>query len=418
VYTITASAGANGAISPSGAVSVGHGASQTFTITPATGYHVADVLVDGGSVGAVASYTFTNVTTAHTIAASFSINQYTLTPSAGAHGTISPSSPVVLLFGANSPTFTMTPDSGYVVGDVQVDSVSVGAVTIYAFTNVSANHSIAVTFTPSGQVTVGPVPSAISTVNTCVTVPFNLARTVSTTLRGYSVKFTLSPNLTLCSGTASVTEGAFLNTGWTTSFHVTDNGGGTYTVDDVIVGTACGPAGATGLLFNIAVKSSAAGGNGTITVNSVKLRACDNTPQFAIAPPAAVVPIDNTPPSVALLAPVSGAEVFVGGRTTSITWSASDAAGVPAIDLAYSTDGGATFPNTIATGLANTGSYGWTVPAIYSAAARVRVTAHDANGNTASSMSAASFVIRESNVAPTITGAPATATIPELGPYT
>src|SRR6185369_15362888 len=79
VYTITASAGANGAISPSGAVSVAHGANQTFTMTPATGYHVTDVVVDGGSVGAVASYTFTNVTTAHTIAASFSINQYTIT---------------------------------------------------------------------------------------------------------------------------------------------------------------------------------------------------------------------------------------------------------------------------------------------------------------------------------------------------
>src|SRR6185369_6851607 len=157
---------------------------------------------------------------------------------------------------------------------------------------------------------------------------------------------------------------------------------------------------------------------GTITVNSVKLRACDNTPQFAIAPPAAVVPIDNVPPSVALLAPGSGSEVFVGGRTAVITWSASDAAGVPAIDLAYSTDGGATFPNPIAAGIANTGSYSWTVPAIYSATTRVRATAHDAYGNTASSMSAASFVIRESNVAPTITGAPATATIPELAPYT
>src|SRR5262249_57844399 len=122
---------------------------------------------------------------------------------------------------------------------------------------------------PSGQITVGPVPSAISTANACVTVPFSLLRTVSTTLRGYSVKFTLSPDLTLCSGTASITEGGYLNTGWTTSFHVTDNGGGTYTVDDVIVGTACGPAGLTGQLFNIAVQSTSPSGTGTITANSV-----------------------------------------------------------------------------------------------------------------------------------------------------
>ena len=70
-WTINASAGANGAISPSGAVSVNSGANQSFTITPDSGYNISDVLVDGGSVGAVGSYTFTNVTTNHTIAASF-----------------------------------------------------------------------------------------------------------------------------------------------------------------------------------------------------------------------------------------------------------------------------------------------------------------------------------------------------------
>src|SRR5439155_13732131 len=90
-FTVTASAGANGAISPSGAVAVNSGASQAFTITPDAGYHVADLLVDGGSVGALTSYTFTNVTANHIIAASFAIDTYTLTASAGANGAISPS---------------------------------------------------------------------------------------------------------------------------------------------------------------------------------------------------------------------------------------------------------------------------------------------------------------------------------------
>ncbi len=70
-YTITATAGANGSISPSGLVNVNFGANQSFTITPNAGYNVADVLVDGISVGAVTSYTFTNVTANHTITASF-----------------------------------------------------------------------------------------------------------------------------------------------------------------------------------------------------------------------------------------------------------------------------------------------------------------------------------------------------------
>jgi len=70
-HTITASAGANGSILPSGAVSVNDGASQAFTITSDTGYNVADVQVDRSSVGAVTSYTFSNVTADHTISASF-----------------------------------------------------------------------------------------------------------------------------------------------------------------------------------------------------------------------------------------------------------------------------------------------------------------------------------------------------------
>jgi hypothetical protein len=69
--TLTASAGAGGSISPSGATVVTHGQNQTYTITPDACYTIADVLVDGVSVGAVSSYTFNNVSADHTIAASF-----------------------------------------------------------------------------------------------------------------------------------------------------------------------------------------------------------------------------------------------------------------------------------------------------------------------------------------------------------
>jgi hypothetical protein len=70
-YTILASAGEGGSISPSGSSSVTAGGSRTFTITPADGCEVADVLVDGVSVGAVKSYTFANVTKGHTISVTF-----------------------------------------------------------------------------------------------------------------------------------------------------------------------------------------------------------------------------------------------------------------------------------------------------------------------------------------------------------
>ena len=66
-YTIKATAGTGGSISPSGNVSVREGADQTFTITPDKGYAVANVKIDGKSIGAVKSYTFENVRRTHTI---------------------------------------------------------------------------------------------------------------------------------------------------------------------------------------------------------------------------------------------------------------------------------------------------------------------------------------------------------------
>ena len=73
-YTITATAGANGHIDPSGDLIVEEGSGQTFTIIPYAGYQVADVLVDGVSAGAVTTYTFTNVTSGHTISAAFELH--------------------------------------------------------------------------------------------------------------------------------------------------------------------------------------------------------------------------------------------------------------------------------------------------------------------------------------------------------
>ena len=66
-YTTKATAGTGGSISPSGNVSVREGADQTFTITPDKGYAVANVKIDGKSIGAVKSYTFENVRRTHTI---------------------------------------------------------------------------------------------------------------------------------------------------------------------------------------------------------------------------------------------------------------------------------------------------------------------------------------------------------------
>ncbi len=70
-YTIKATAGTGGSIHPGGTTTLNSGGSQTYTITPSSGYSISGVQVDGVSVGAVSSYTFSDVTANHTISATF-----------------------------------------------------------------------------------------------------------------------------------------------------------------------------------------------------------------------------------------------------------------------------------------------------------------------------------------------------------
>ena len=84
-------------------------------------------------------------------------SQYTVTPTAGMGGAISPSDPQVVAAGGDSPLFAVTPSAGYRLADVVVDGVSVGAVGAYQFTGVDSDHSIWALFAPD---TYDIVPSA------------------------------------------------------------------------------------------------------------------------------------------------------------------------------------------------------------------------------------------------------------------
>jgi uncharacterized repeat protein (TIGR02543 family) len=81
------------------------------------------------------------------VTANFAINTYTITPTAGQNGTISPATPQTVEYG-DTVSFTMSPATGYIISDVLVDGRSVGALTSYTFSGVTANHTINVTFAP------------------------------------------------------------------------------------------------------------------------------------------------------------------------------------------------------------------------------------------------------------------------------
>ena len=104
--------------------------------------------MDNVSKGAISSYTFSNVTTNHTISATFAQDDpdsHTITASARANGSISPSGSVTVNHGVNQ-TFYFNANSVYEVSNVNVDYVSQGVIEYYRFSNVTEDHSISVYF--------------------------------------------------------------------------------------------------------------------------------------------------------------------------------------------------------------------------------------------------------------------------------
>lgn len=158
-FGITATAGANGNISPAGVTNVSSGGTQAFTITPNNCYQVADVLVDGVSVGAVSTYTFYNVSAAHTISATFIALSYSITATAGANGNITPNGATAVNCG-NSQTYNIVANSGFAIQNVLVDDSSLGAITSYTFNNVTSAHTISVSFTAVVNCTVPTISTA------------------------------------------------------------------------------------------------------------------------------------------------------------------------------------------------------------------------------------------------------------------
>ena len=290
-HTITATAGTGGAILPSGAVVVNDGADQMFTFTPAANHHVSAVTVDASPVAVAPSYTFTNVTTDHSIDVQFALDTFTLTYTAGPNGTISGTSPQVVPYGGNGTMVTAVPNGGY-----HFVSWSDGVLTAARTeTNVTANVTVSASFAINVPDAVAAVPapgSAISNATPCLSVPVVFTRTDATPILGYTVTVELSANLSLCGA-------QFTSAGYTQAprqFLVTPLGGNKWTVDEVTLGTPCGATG-SGTLFTMEVTSAATSGTGTITVLSVMARDCVNQPVAASPGSPASITIDREGPA-------------------------------------------------------------------------------------------------------------------------
>jgi len=152
IYTITSSAGPGGNINPP-SITLNSGQNATCYITPSSGYQISDVSVDGGSVGALSTYTFNNVTRSHTISATFTAD------------------PLVKMINNVQGTFPLLRDSYAAVSDGTAATVLVQAVDFSE--NLSLDRSI--NFTLDG---------------------------------GYDAAFSTNPGMSTLNGTITISQGS------------------------------------------------------------------------------------------------------------------------------------------------------------------------------------------------------------------
>jgi hypothetical protein len=203
-YTITASAGSGGSISPSGPVSVLAGAGQTFTINPNTGYRIANVTIDGVSQGSISSYTFSSVSANHTITASFTLISSTTyklsvikngtgdgTVSSNPAGTTFPAGTGVTLYAAPDPNSVFSGWSGACSGTTATCQVTMNS-------NLSVNASFFVVLNPPIVATDPATAVTLSSATLNGTVNSN----------GLSTTYFFQWGLTTSYGNATVVESA------------------------------------------------------------------------------------------------------------------------------------------------------------------------------------------------------------------
>ena len=159
-YTVTATAGPGGAISPTGPLEVDHGEILSFVITPDAGFNTSQVLVDGIQQDTLAGPTLT-VTADRTVTAVFEPNTFTVTATAGANGSVSPAGANEVIAG-DSLTIVLNPAPNYHLDSLTVDNADVADITglaEYTFADVQAPHRLSAGFAID-TFTIGTVSNA------------------------------------------------------------------------------------------------------------------------------------------------------------------------------------------------------------------------------------------------------------------
>ncbi|WP_051293113.1 Kelch repeat-containing protein [Citrifermentans bremense] len=268
--------------------SVVEGNNYFVNVLPNAGYRVTSATVDGTSdvlseVVANGGYNFKNVTSNHNLAVTFGlIPAFTITATAGAGGSISPTQSAVQP--GWSVVYNFTPAAGYAISNVKVDGISVGTPTFYTFINVTANHTIEVTFASSLTLTTSGTNGIISINGIPSTGSVSVAA-------GSSPVVNVAPNAhyqlyRLMVGTANVTSKVV---------------GGNYSISNILANTAVS-ATFTPIYWSI---SGSAGTGGKVSVGSILVQDGSNY-YVSITPTKGYKIADVTDNGVSVVGQISG----------------------------------------------------------------------------------------------------------------
>ena len=247
-YTVTASApGGNGTVAVT-TPTVNYGGTASFALTPATGYHVANVTGDTCTPGGASSggtWTAANITANCAVTASFAINTYTITASvSGSNGTITVTTPTVNY--GNAANLTLTPATGYHVASVAGDTWTPSGASrggTWTATNITANCTVTATFAINTYTIAANIAGGNGTI----------AVATPTVNYGDAASFTLTPatgyHVASVTGDTCTPAGA--------------SSGGTWTATNIAADCTVT---ASFAINTYAIAASVSGGNGTIAV--------------------------------------------------------------------------------------------------------------------------------------------------------
>ena len=152
----------------------------------------------------------------------------------------------------------------------------------------------------------------LSAAHPCVTVPFVYQKGDTVAAIGAHVRFQLDSRFALCTPgnpEQSILPGSWLAGFPNASFHVSSHGGGSYSVDQVLLGSPCGPD-TGGVLFTVNLAATGGDGAGDITVAEAHIRDCANAPLPGQPGPPAQLVISHVPP--AAITDLAASQVLAG----------------------------------------------------------------------------------------------------------